>query len=87
MVLALMPGVAFATAEKIGNSTVTWELSNDNKTLTIGGTGPMPDNDAPWLRCAPITSITSVVIGEGVTSIGDLAFYGASNLEWVTIKG
>ena len=59
---------------------LTWELTGTapNMTLTISGEGEMPDYDwgsnAPWF---PYTeSIETVVIETGVTSIGNIAFYG-----------
>ncbi len=64
---------------------VTWNFSNG--TLTITGTGPMADydlaGDVPWADYKE--SITSVVIGEDVTSIGDRAFMGCTKLQSVEI--
>ena len=54
---------------------LTWELSADG-VLTISGTGAMPDFtstvEAPWIGYA--AQITSAVISDGVTTIGDRAF-------------
>ncbi len=63
---------------------LTWALSSDGKTLTIGyagsGTGAMEDytdtNPAPWY--SHLSTITSVVIKNGVTTIGSHAFEGCS---------
>lgn len=62
-------------------------------TLTISGTGSMEDytltsffdstTDSPWN--SQRETITSIVIEQGVTHIGDFAFYGCSNLTSVTI--
>lgn len=55
---------------------LTWVLSNSN-VLTISGTGDMYDYDSstmPWYDYN--ADITSVVIEDGVTSIGQYAFYG-----------
>ena len=64
---------------------VTWTL--ENGTLTISGTGAMADydngNDAPWNNDS--ADITSVVIENGVTSIGKYAFYGCAALTSITI--
>jgi len=66
---------------------VTATLSNG--TLTISGSGAMADytndgyNFAPWNDSK--SSITSVVIGDGVTSVGLSAFRGCTNLTSVTI--
>lgn len=57
---------------------LTWKLDTKHE-LWIEGTGEMDNysgpgtNDAPWSKFA--ASIKSVVIGEGVTSVGDHAFY------------
>ena len=65
---------------------LTWRLSN-NGTLTISGTGAMADytyNTMPWYEYR--SSIKSVIINDGVTSIGEYAFYGCSGLASVTIE-
>ena len=65
---------------------VTWTL-NDEGTLTISGTGEMQDyNDyylVPWRNYR--FDIKNVVVGDGVTSIGDVAFFECSSLTSVTI--
>ena len=65
---------------KCGNN-LTWILDSDG-TLTISGTGKMADyasaDKQPWANQK--SSIKKVVIGEGVTSIGDSAFSGCTNL-------
>ena len=63
---------------------LTWTLQNG--VLTISGTGNMNDyslNDSPWYSYRQ--SITSVTIGNSVTSIGNYAFSGCSGLTSVTI--
>lgn len=53
---------------------ITWTL-DDEGTLTISGTGPMENWSlwgSPWYNN---TSIKTVVIGDGITSIGENAFY------------
>ena len=67
---------------------LTWDLTDS--TLTISGTGAMTDysiyslsNRAPWYSSS--SSITSVVINDGVTSIGNGAFYYCTSLTSVTI--
>ena len=72
-------------------SSITW--SYDNGVLTISGTGPMDCYIAPEFGGQPSpwydyrTSIQSVVIGDGVTSIGDYAFYNYPALASVTLAG
>ncbi len=59
---------------------VTWELVNGN-TLIIRGKGDMKDYaeviDRPW---GPSDVIKTVVIEDGVTKIGNNAFYGCTKL-------
>ena len=66
-------------------ATATWSLSSP-RVLTISGSGAMTDlvseADQPWKGYR--TSITSVVIESGVTSIGDSAFEGCSGLTSIT---
>jgi len=59
---------------------LTWEL-NDSGTLTISGTGAMYDyaaGAAPWYDQRD--QIINVVVSEGVTTIGEYAFYDLSNV-------
>ena len=64
---------------------LTWVLTEDG-TLTISGSGEMKDYSdssvAPWYTKR--TKILSVVVEDGVTSIGDYAFYFC-NMTSVTI--
>ena len=82
MMLALMPTAAFAADNKCGDN-LTWELSEDG-TLTISGTGAMTDyygyyyDDQPW--AGQRTSIVRVVVESGVTTIGEGAFHGCTEL-------
>lgn len=81
LVLSLM---ASAESGKCGDN-LTWTL--ENGTLTISGTGAMPDytdsSKLPWYSSR--SSISTVVINEGVTSIGKYAFNGYSGLISITI--
>ena len=65
---------------------LTWTLDADGK-LTISGTGAMKDyNAAENLSPAYMNSdVKKVVIEDGVTSIGELAFYKCSSLTNITI--
>lgn len=64
---------------------LTWTLFDG--TLTISGTGAMPDFEMedrqPWWNDRD--QITNVVIEEGVTSIGAMAFYSNSQIRTITI--
>lgn len=62
-----------------------WNL-DDNGVLTISGTGKMGDytsSGAPWY--VQRLQVQEVVIGDGVTHIGEYAFNGFSNLKRITI--
>lgn len=63
-----------------------WVL-DDKGTLSISGTGAMKhygsNNKAPW--SASVSSIKNVVIGSGVTSIGNYAFFGCTSLSGVVL--
>ena len=56
---------------------LTWSYSKEDKTLTVMGSGDMDDfknsNDVVWSNVR--TSAKTLVIEEGITSIGDYAFY------------
>ena len=63
-----------------------WSI--DDGVLTITGSGAMPDytqfwDYAPWYESRD--SITGIVIGEGITYIGELAFYNCQKYSSVTI--
>ena len=65
---------------------LTWKLTDDG-VLTISGTGAMWDygtiSETPWKSYR--SSITCVVIGDGVTSIGSYAFGSCYNMTEVSI--
>ena len=74
------------TWTKTESDGLTWTLTADGK-LTISGTGAMKDyNAAENLSPAYMNSdVKKVVIEDGVTSIGELAFFKCSNLTNITI--
>ena len=67
---------------------LTWKLYEDG-TLNISGTGAMKNyiygNNKSPARLN--LSVTSIVIEEGVTSVGDYAFENCDNLTSITIPG
>lgn len=87
MVLTLLPAAAFADGELSGKcgDNVTWKLEGD--TLTISGTGPMENykwrNEQPWHSTR--MDIKSIVVGEGITTIGNSAFEGCSKVTSVSL--
>ncbi len=84
------PAGAAGTSSGSCGDGVTWELDDDG-TLTIQysgtGTGDMTSytdiRTRPWNEDA----VKVAVINEGVTSIGEMAFYGCGGLKSVTIPG
>ena len=81
MMLALLPTAAFAEDgnNKCGDN-LTWKL--ENGTLTISGSGKMADydnpNKQPW--AGQRDNIKHLVVENGVTSIGNNAFSGCTEL-------
>ena len=83
--LALVASVGMLHAQNgTCGDNLTWNLSNG--VLTISGSGNMSDyipGDAPWYNSR--TTIVQIVIENGVTSIGNYAFYRCSSLTSITI--
>ncbi len=72
--------------EKLCGDNAYWSFDEETATLTISGSGAMHDFEfsiAPWLEYQE--DIKTVVIEDGVTSIGSSAFSGCSGLTSVTI--
>ena len=82
LVLALLPGEVLAVDGGGGHcgDGLSWALNNG--ILTISGSGGMysySEETAPWYRQR--TQVKAVVFaGNDVTSVGDYAFYGCTNL-------
>ena len=75
---------AYAEKSGICGDNLEWKLT-DEGVLTITGTGEMQDwNDysSPWYENE---SVKQVIIGDGVTTIGEWAFLDCSSLTSVTI--
>lgn len=79
-------GNGFVALDAAGHA-ITFSFDMETNTLTIGGTGDMKDfvgsTDAPWMDKR--NSIQNVIIEDGVTSIGDYAFFDCKNLIEITI--
>lgn len=95
MLISLFPAFSFAgdvAASGVCGADVTWTLDGDGL-LTISGSGPMYDyafelsgQKAPWLETTELAqSVKSLVVAEGVTSIGDEAFYRATEMESISL--
>lgn len=74
-----------ASAKNKCGDNAYWEINNT--TLTISGSGALPDysksTPAPWADNA--TKIKTLIIGEGITSIGSWNFYNFTELSDVTL--
>ena len=74
-----------ATSGTCGDN-LTWSFDESTGTLEISGTGDMANysyNNRPWEDSED--RITTVTIGNGVTSIGDYAFYSFDKLAKASI--
>ena len=87
--LALLPNVAVLaeepeTAGECGEA-LTWKL-DENGVLTVSGSGKMTDykpGSAPW--SALLASVKSIVLEEGVESVGNYAFASCNQAESLTL--
>jgi hypothetical protein len=89
---AMMMFAIMAISFNNANAQTTWDIGTPNATdltatfnsgtLTISGTGDMQDfideNAVPWYSIKD--NITTLVIEDGVTTIGDWAFYHCSSI-------
>lgn len=79
-----LPSVARADDSGTCGNNLTYYYAESTKTLTISGSGAMNDYyTAPWNSYAE--NILKVVIGNGVTSIGDYAFEDCSEIKTVML--
>ena len=86
--LALLPMMASADSRGECGSNLKWTFVEATQTLTISGTGEMFNyhysyGGAPWDSFR--SSINTLIIEDGVTSIGKYAFYNCTSLTSVTI--
>ena len=71
------------------NDNLTWTLDTESNTLTISGTGAMTDydnadNKDPWMAYND-EDLVYLKLEEGLTHIGDYAFYNRTYLEEIRI--
>jgi hypothetical protein len=82
MTKKVIPGTCGANGDNL-----TWSLDTGSGVLTISGSGAMADyydvGGAPWYSHR--SKIKTVMIGNGVTSIGDYAFFGCTSLTGIAI--
>ncbi|MDE6899991.1 MAG: leucine-rich repeat domain-containing protein, partial [Oscillospiraceae bacterium] len=86
MALSLLPVTARAASSGTCGTNLNWTLGDDG-TLTISGTGAMEDYGYTFDTSAPwgMDSVQTLIIQNGVTSIGDYAFDDCTKLTSVTI--
>ncbi len=95
LIMALSLVACGSSAAKADNAngtwgTVSWDYKKDTKTLTITGAGSMPSAESSeqvdWTSVRG--SVENIVFvgkdGQGITEIGDYAFFGMTNLKSVT---
>ena len=68
---------------QIGTSDTYYEFNAETKTLTISGSGAIPnmlndDTSQPWSSWRSDGSIDNVVIEEGITAVGNYVLYQVS---------
>ena len=61
---------------------VQWSYDEDTYTLELTGSGPMPEGAPP---CDDLYRVETVIIGDGITTVGARSFETCSNLKKVTI--
>ena len=92
LIMMLLPMMAMADSSGTCGDNLTWTLVESTGTLTISGTGAMNNYNDPMYYTSDIspwyndwTKIKSVVIEDGVTSIGSNAFLDCQLLTSVAI--
>lgn len=86
--MALLPMTLCADDSGSCGDNLTWTYVESNHTLTISGTGEMNDyfyllTHSPWFSYRQ--DISTIIINDGVTSIGNSAFSSCINLTQLTI--
>jgi len=84
LITAMLFSMASTFAQGGTTGPLTWNLNGG--TLTISGTGVMPDyewDEVPWGEYQE--TIHTIVIGTGVTTIGNNAFASCTSLALITI--
>ncbi len=85
---------AFAANSGACGENLKWEFNKSTGTLTISGTGAMDNYTTEWIDTDEYctypwynikSSIVNVVIEEGVTTIGELAFYDCYNMTSISL--
>ena len=85
LLITFKPCLVSAAESGDCGANATWTL--ENGVLTIYGSGNIQsyteDNMPPWYETR--TEVIEIIIGEGITGIGDLVFYECSSVQSVTL--
>ena len=75
-----------AASNEGGAESVTWTLTSDG-VLKISGNGDMEDYKlyGPWYQKRNVVTVVNAVIEEGVTSLGQRAFYLCKNMQTIQL--
>ena len=87
-VFSLLIAISAIAQDSGTTGNLTWNFDSGTGILTISGEGAMPnynweDSYSPWNSYR--FSITHVNITDGVTSIGESAFWGCTSLESISL--
>ena len=83
--LVLLPITAIAESSGTCGENLTWTYVESTQTLTISGSGPMNFDNYSKIPSSVKTTVKTVIIETGVTTIGNSAFSFCSGLTSVTI--
>ena len=87
LIIGLMTALGAAAQNSGTTGPLKWNYDASTKTLSITGTGAMPDfftsDDQPWKTFR--SKIKKVTIGDGVTTVGSNAFREFSQLQNITL--
>jgi len=84
--MAVVPYIFNVTASGTVNSQISWVLDGDTGTLTVAGKGAIPSyrfSYAPWYDYRE--SVKDIVVSEGITEVGERAFYWCTNCTSVSL--
>lgn len=86
MIFSVIISTDMLSVSATDNSNIKWSFDSKTGTLTISGTGEMLGNyinESPWSKYR--NDVTTVIINEGITTIGYGAFMDYKNIRKVTI--
>lgn len=87
LILCTAPAMALDDESGVIGDSIAWEYVSASKTLTLTGSGPMEDyayaSKSPFYKFR--NELETVVIGEGITTVGAYAFSNQSKLASITL--